>query len=1331
MKKLQKLFIASLLIGGMTLSAAGCKQSGQPFVPPESDGGKVTINDAYDWNDDKTGSNRPGLGGDYEAQLPPTEAVVTIAENSSIRFKGGLTSITLPVGKLLKTEDFEESTLGGKTVEGVAALDADGKIKDFQKLQDFVPLEAVTVLPYFAPEHGDAYILGSNRVGDYYYDENGNDLEVNSEYKIKTENVLVDGGMGRLFTLDKALNAGSYFRCVTVLEREAGQQYTYYYTVENRGDKAISFTMYQMHGGHNWSDSETAVAGDPVTLQPGDKANISFVVDNAKNDGNTLTLIKLDENCEGFNLAVAMAMDNTTERLPATITLKLPAGFNVSDDYATSVYTNDKLVLPKASQITNETGHKLLYWEYEDGTRVTEGVRIKGDLTIRPVLTEDAHITFELPANFTINADYLAANSKLQTGDRLTLPTAEQFNNQTGLKFIRWVDGEGNPLANTFVVNGSMTIKAELAQRATINVQLPAGLTLSGDYNKTSMTGEVLVAPTANQISGTIADGRQIQGWYIVGNGNQVITDKTIITSPNVTIAPYFTRRAGTATMCNFEDASYNGKELVFSNVQSSNKPMNVGGGGQIGNFNAVNKWDNIIGVGGGENGYAEKGNLITYSGTLKEGAWFRCGTIISDGDAVVQLNAEHTFYYNFENLGDSAIHLDLQAVNYVYNVEGPVNKIDLEPGESTLITFKVTYTKGSPNKNIMSYFRVTSDTVNMKLGVSINFEAGKEQAKVSLKDGIDGFTLSDEYLAKKYYVGDTLTLPTAGDYTDTNSANRTVIGWKDASGNELHDGDVIKGNIVLVPVFEEFVNVTVELPEGITLNGYDLVKRYKVGDKLVLPTEAQITNTIGREIQYWVIKDTTTVVTNETVIDGAITIVPVIAPEQREEAVITLADVEGFSVSQEYFAETQYVGGLLVLPSEDEITNNTGKEFRGWKDKEGNILTENTVINGNIELHPILVETVTVNVKLPDTITLKDSYNTVCDKDSKLALPAAEDLDLGTSGMGAPAGWYNVATRKIISDDVTLTENITISPYWSAISDYNQVKVGSASARGYNTDEMIGDLAAHFKAEDNTSAKYTGCTTTNSNGVLVEGEYTLLGSSLSDTQKITAGSAIRLDSKHPQTVGADTVLEYSYTVENKGAHNLRISIYQISGSSEYKVGAGYYGYESRYRVDINLAPGDSVTKTAQYMLGKNGNALTYIVFEEDAETLDFGIAISSKILGAASSTEIADEYKNQAALVNDVTIAYDKEANGGIEVKAEWLTKRAGKYVMAPDAGSITVPEGVTVTGWQLVLGGGIVYDLDNGELPESYDKVVLLPSSGATLKAVYTVAGEAEEGV
>ena len=320
---------------------------------------------------------------------------------------------------------------------------------------------------------------------------------------------------------------------------------------------------------------------------------------------------------------------------------------------------------------------------------------------------------------------------------------------------------------------------------------------------------------------------------------------------------------------------------------------------------------------------------------------------------------------------------------------------------------------------------------------------------------------------------------------------------------------------------------------------------------------------------------------------------------------------------------------------------------------------------------------------------------------------------------MGAPAGWYNVATRKIFSGEVTLTENITIAPYWSAISDYNQVKVGSASARGYNTDEMIGDLAAHFIAEDNTSAKYTGWTTAaNSNGVLVEGEYTLLGSLLSDTQKITAGSAIRLDSKRALNTAGN--YEYVYTVQNSGTTDLWLSLYQINASSEYKKGSGYYGYESRYRTEVKVSAGETVTVKGQYDLASNGggNMMTYIVFEQDVESFGLGISIGYKAISA-----ITDEYKNQAALVNDVTIAYDKEANSGIEVSAEWLTKRAGKFVMAPAAADLTVPEGVTITKWQLVV-GETVYDLENGELPSSYDKVVVLPSSGATLKAVFTVA-------
>ena len=58
MKKIHKLLVTGLLLSGFIFPAAGCVQPPEPFVPPESSGGKVTINDAYDWNEAEDGSTR-------------------------------------------------------------------------------------------------------------------------------------------------------------------------------------------------------------------------------------------------------------------------------------------------------------------------------------------------------------------------------------------------------------------------------------------------------------------------------------------------------------------------------------------------------------------------------------------------------------------------------------------------------------------------------------------------------------------------------------------------------------------------------------------------------------------------------------------------------------------------------------------------------------------------------------------------------------------------------------------------------------------------------------------------------------------------------------------------------------------------------------------------------------------------------------------------------------------------------------------------------------------------------------------------------------------------
>ena len=1333
MNKVGKLLIVVMLVCGFLFSVTGCTDHDQPFVPPEPDGSKVSINDAYDWNEDGSASTRPDLGGDYEPTLPPTESVVTIGEGSSVRFKDGATSITLPLGGVLKETDFDESTLGGHKIGGVAYLGEEGKIGGYNALADFAPMENVTVLPYYAPENGDLFIYGSNKVGDYFYDDAGKELD---SAKLITEYSLVDGYMGKRIDYAETLTANSYFRAVTVCQREDGQKYKYFYTFANLGTSDLAFTVYQMFGGHAWNDPEMRVASDPLTLTPGASTVVSIEVDNTKNDANTLTLIRMDAPVTGLSLGVSMEVANTTVTEPATITLELPAGFTISG-YETNVRTNDKLTLPTAAQIKNETGHNLLYWAYADGTRAVEGKRITGNITLKPVLTEDAVITLELPSGFTVSSDYATV---LQTGDTLTLPTEAQIKNDTGRKLIRWVDGSGNVVTNGLKVTGNMTLKPELSSPATITVKLPAGLTLAGDYVKNAQTGDKLIAPTAEQVTGSIADGRKIEGWYVVGD-NSVITDKTEIMETSVTIAPYFSRRAGTATLCNFGDAK-DGKPLVFSNVQSSQKPMNVypaaGSTLAMASFNAIaNAYSNDTAIGGGNNGYAELGNLLSYNGAMINGDAFRCGTKISDGAAVVKKGLEHTFYYNFENLGDEEIHLTIQGVNNGTEVEGPISNIDLLPGESTVVTFKVTYTKGNDNKNVMGYFTVTEAMNNMKLGVSVNVVLGKESASVTLKSGIEGFTLGEGYLDQKFYVGDTLSLPNENDYTDTLSAKRRVIGWQDAKGNTLENGTAITGNIELVPIFEYFATVSFELPEGITFTGgFETQKTYVVGEKLMLPTDEQIDNTLGKAILYWMIKDSTTAVDNETEITADMTIVPYLESDVVEPVTITAGSVDGFTIAESYLNLERNKGDRLVLPTESEYTNDTGKKLVGWMDKTTNSdLTEGMIIEGDIVLLPILEAYAEFTIDLPDGLTLKNSYNTKYSVGDLLVLPTAEDIEANDTGMGELSGWFDVKKGSAVSNETIIADGLTIAPYWQNNAGYNYVKVGSGSAKGYNTDEMPGDIAIHANATENKSVTYKGHTTAaSSTAAIVYGGtqgYSVLGSVLSDTAPVTAGSAIRFDSKHAQTYSQTSVIEFNYTLWNKGMTDLHLSIYQIGGSSEYKAAGEFYDYEKRYRVNIELAPGESTVATVQYVLEVNSgnNTLSYIVFEKDVSSFSFGFAISSKIIENATDVDAA--YKGQEPLANPVTLTYDPAQNSGITVKDSYLTQRAGKFITAPTANDYTAPDGVAVAKWQLVIGDQ-TYDLT--ETIASYT-CARVPSSGATLKAVLaedlTVTWQSNNGV
>lgn len=1153
MKEIGKLLLSGLIAAGLLFTAACAPEKEDP--PRPSPGGeKTTIVDAYDKGARPDYDGKFDYKSGYTPSEPATEAVVTIADSSSIKFKDGSKKMTLTVGKLLTQEDFDATSLDGKKIGGVAIMSkTEGEepkeyISAFAPLSDFVPTAAVTVSPYFAPEKGESILWGSN----------GKDwADKITPASITEEKALVNGYMGLKVSYGAEIKSGASIRYKATMNVKQDERYAFRYTFVNYGTEELKFNLYQMKGGSNYDDPETAIASEEITLKSGETSKtIELTLTSTKNDTNSLTGLRFNSDMTSASFGVIMSVEDTTERLPAKITLDLPTGFTVKD-YKTDVLTNTQLTLPAASQIDNKTGRK----------------------------------------------------------------------------FIRWVDGNGNPVSNGFTIKGDLTITPELSAPAKITVSLPDGLTVSKDYVTDIQTGDVIVAPTSAQISGEIKEGRKIAGWYIVGGKNTIITDKTIAEAEKITIAPYFTRAAGTATLQNFGNAN-DGQPLVFNNIQHILKPMNGYDGVDVNKFDAISsKYKNDTVIGGGANGFAELGNVLSYNGVMPKGSAFRCGTIISNPDKdipVVAMGLEHTFIYNFQNFGTSRISLTIQGVNTGKEVEGPISNIILEPGESTTIKFNVTYTKGSANKNVMGFFTVKEELTNMKLGVSVNVIFGRKT--INVKTTVDkDITLSAQYLARVYKAGDKLVLPTSADYTDALSAEREIIGWKNVKTGETITGEVIlSSDIEIAPVFRSLLAPRVYL---------------------------------------------------------------------------TLKATEGFTLKDEYLLTERRAGEVLVLPTSADYTDLLSAKRRviGWKNaKTGEEIPAGYVLEGDLELVPVFEDYADVAVTLGEGVTFKTGEKT-------LQLTAGSALPEIT----APAnfkGFYVDGKVVAAADYVVPNKAVTLYPVYEGIFGYTYLPFGSGKDVGYNNDLTPGnDMYSH------EGFAYEGLKSGGGAVKIVkgEGDYYVYGSFVKDTAKNYAGTAMRFDSKYSTALTKDTVVEFSYVVENKGTTELALSIYQISASAEYKAASGYYGYESRYRVDVRLNPGESKKYTAQYLLGKNGNALTYIVFEKDADNFSFGIAVSEKII--SDKTEVADEYKNQAALDNMAALTFEA-GETGITVNAGYLNKfRAGKFITAPSSSDFEA-NGATIEKWQ------ITFDGKAHDLPTTVADYTSLrmPSAGAVLTAV-----------
>lgn len=253
------------------------------------------------------------------------------------------------------------------------------------------------------------------------------------------------------------------------------------------------------------------------------------------------------------------------------------------------------------------------------------------------------------------------------------------------------------------------------------------------------------------------------------------------------------------------------------------------------------------------------------------------------------------------------------------------------------------------------------------------------------------------------------------------------------------------------------------------------------------------------------------------------------------------------------------------------------------------------------------------------------------------------------------------------LSDLKAPKKDITIKPYFAAKDGYTSLDIGSGSSSKFNYDQVPGSIT------ENKTIKYAS-------DVLVDGGkngYTEKGVSFTETSYVDINSAMRLDTK--ASIDEEAIYEFTYNFANLGSTTIYLDGYQISASAEYK---GKYDYESRYRMDIDLEPGESKSFTAQYKLGKNSNALTYFVADR---TMQNGFALGmSMAFKKTTLTEIDSKYISEPEKATTGKVKL--QLPDGITVDGFEEDQVAGKPITVPSDDQISNTTGREIDGWYIV---------------------------------------------
>lgn len=198
--------------------------------------------------------------------------------------------------------------------------------------------------------------------------------------------------------------------------------------------------------------------------------------------------------------------------------------------------------------------------------------------------------------------------------------------------------------------------------------------------------------------------------------------------------------------------------------------------------------------------------------------------------------------------------------------------------------------------------------------------------------------------------------------------------------------------------------------------------------------------------------------------------------------------------------------------------------------------------------------------------------------------------------------------------------------------------------------------------------------------------EHPDLGTRVTVNKTLYDGTLLRFDTpRSAEDATAEGVFEFKYVVTNYSEDEvLKLDTYQISASSEYKNGYNGFGYEDRYRIDMDLQPGETKEFVGQYDVDKNGNWLTIMVVDEDISKVDFGVSMGFKQVESIDSA-----YSNQEKETEEeVTVTFDLP--GSITISEDYdFIQTVGRLIAAPTAEQIINNSAVDIVSW---------YDVDTG---------------------------------